>query len=422
MNELLSPRQIEFIANSKKKYNLAHGSMRSGKTVANAMAFLIQATNCPGESLYIFGFSVGAIYRNIILPIFTSKELSMFAPFCTWSKSEGTLFFGSKKIKCLGAGDHGNLGLIQGLTIDLCYCDEMTLFPDPVIDTISFRLSREHSMLFASMNPTHPAHKVKTWIDLAEKGNPNYYALHFCLDDNPYVPQSHKDNLKQTLQGVFLKRNYYGIWCLAEGAVFDFFDEDLHTHKRPPSAEYFVAGIDVGSKNPTACVLVGVNSGRATQSKKRLWAENEYYWDPSQTGRQKTTAELARDIHQFLEPYGVKNVYIDPSAAAFKQDLSRLGIHTVDANNEVLDGIQIMTSAVSEGTFTIDKRCKNLIREIQGYCWDTKKAEKMGEDAPIKINDHAVDAIRYVLATHKVSTYVAPEKREYPQYGQYRMG
>jgi len=32
------------------------------------------------------------------------------------------------------------------------------------------------------------------------------------------------------------------------------------------------------------------------------------------------------------------------------------------------------------------------------------KAER-GLDEPIKKNDHAVDALRYAVATHKVSTY-----------------
>jgi phage terminase large subunit len=140
------------------------------------------------------------------------------------------------------------------------------------------------------------------------------------------------------------------------------------------------------------------------QEGKRLWVEAEYYWDYKTTNRQKTVSEFAKDMQQFLEPYAIKAVYIDPSAAALKLDLNKLGVHTVNANNEVLDGIQMMTSEMAMGNLYVLKSCPNLIREIEGYVWDETKA-RQGEDAPKKKADHAIDALRYVIATHKVNTY-----------------
>jgi phage terminase large subunit len=43
-------------------------------------------------------------------------------------------------------------------------------------------------------------------------------------------------------------------------------------------------------------------------------------------------------------------------------------------------------------------RCKHLIREIPGYSWDPKATEK-GEDKPIKVADHSLDAARYAVAS-----------------------
>src|SRR5208337_565496 len=82
----------------------------------------------------------------------------------------------------------------------------------------------------------------------------------------------------------------------------------------------------------------------------------------------------------------------------------RRGIHCVDANNDVETGIQLMTSMVRDGKCQIMSSCANLIREIEGYSWDPKVAER-GEDKPIKKDDHILDAFRYTLASHKVSTY-----------------
>ena len=423
MVDPFSPKQVQFIKEANAKFNLAHGSVRSGKTICTLFRFLKAVVQCPGENIAIIGFSQNAIFNNIISLLLNSPELAVFRPFCTWRKGASPcLLFGTKTIRCIGAGDEGALGQIQGTTLDLVYCDEMTLYPDSVIDMIRTRLSKEHSQLYASMNPKQPEHPLKKWIDEATRGNPLYYQMHFSINDNPYLPQHYKEDLQKNLSGIFYKRNYLGLWCLAEGAIFDFFDRKLHLTNRPPAADYFIAGIDYGTRNPTACVLVGVNTGQYTQTGKRLWVEAEYYWNPEVTHRQKTSSEFAEDIERFLEPYGIRSLYIDPSAAAFRLDLRKRGIHCVDANNDVLEGIHIMTSFMQQGTLTVRPECTNLIREIEGYVWDPKKC-KMGEDAPLKVADHAVDALRYVCATHHVPQ---PRKQErepnYVNQGYYRMG
>ena len=424
MVDPFSPKQVEFIKYSNAKFNLAHGAIRSGKTVCTLFRFVKAVIECPGESIAIVGYSQGTIYNNVISLLLNSEELRIFRPFCTWSKGNHELYIGTKTIKCIGAGDEGALGQIQGITLDLVYCDEMTLYPDNVINMIKTRLSRDHSKLFASMNPRHPGHPIHRWIELAEEGDPLYYSMHFTIDDNPYISESYKEDLRRTNTGLFYKRYYLGIWCLAEGAIFDFFDKALHTTERPPAAEYFIAGIDHGTHNPTACVLIGVNTGVANQVGKRIFVIDEYYWDPTKTHRQKTVSEFAEDISRFLNPYGVKSVYLDPSAAALRLDLVKKGIHVTNANNEVLEGIETMCSLMQKGVLTIDPKCKHLIREIEGYVWDPKKA-KLGEDAPLKHADHAIDALRYAVATHKVSAYQNPMKQQGwdgVNRGQWRMG
>lgn len=405
MTEALSPKQIEFIVNSTKHWNLAHGSVRSGKTVGTLFRFMQAADQCPDSQIFMVGHSSETIFQNAIRLLLESEQLSIFRPFCTWYAGKRQLKFRDKTISTLGAKDEGAIGQFQGKTMSLVYCDEMTLYPESIVDMIDTRLSNPWSMGFASMNPSFPSHKIKQWIDYAEAGDSNYYSLHFTLDDNPYVDESYKDRIKNSLSGLFYKRNYLGLWCLAEGAVFDFFDKNIHVVKKPPrSAEYWIAGIDYGVSNAFACLLVGVSTGMYTQTGKCLWVEKEYYWDSRKTGRQKTNSEFANDVQEFLEPYAVKGIYIDPSAASMKLELQRRGIHVIPANNDVYNGIQIMTSEMAKGNLYVCKECINLIKEIEGYVWDTKKSEK-GEDEPVKKADHATDALRYVLASHKVTTY-----------------
>jgi PBSX family phage terminase large subunit len=412
-NEPFSPRQTEFILKSQAKFNLAHGSVRSGKTVGVLFRFMQAAHECPGDQIWMIGHTHSSIYHNCIRLLLDekSRQFGIFAPFCSWAKGDRMLYFGTKRIYCLGASDESAIGPIQGKTFDLCYCNEMTLYPENVIQMISTRISMPHSKLFADMNPVQPSHICKKWIDFSEKGDPEYYSLHFTVEDNPYLPESHKKTMQQTLTGLFFRRNYLGEWCLAEGAIFDFFDKTIHVTPRPRGNTLFwIAGIDYGASNPFACVLIRVSE---LPEGKQLWVEKEYYYDPKKT-RVKTNSELARDLVSFFGDYTIRAVYLDPSAASFKAELSRNKIHAVETNNEVKDGILTLIDALKEGTLEIGQNCPNLIREIEGYVWDPKASER-GEDKPLKQNDHAVDSLRYAvksfMGNRSSFKYTEEEKR-----------
>ena len=105
----------------------------------------------------------------------------------------------------------------------------------------------------------------------------------------------------------------------------------------------------------------------------------------------------------FLERIG----YTPPSPSRltlrppdFKLELRNRGVRRVrDADNSVIEGIRTVSTALTDGTFKVLKKCENLRREFPGYVWDPKKQEK-GEDAPLKgegIKDHALDGTRYLL-------------------------
>ena len=405
MQPTFSKKQLEFIANCTAMWNMAHGAVSTGKTVGTLFAFMHYCDKCPDSQLFMCGHTCDTIYENAIRLLLESDQFIMIKPFLTWFSGKRELKYKDKTIKILGAKDEGAIRQIQGKTMSGFYGDEMTLYPESIIDMINTRLRNPHSKGFASMNPTHPNHKMKQWIDKAESGDKNYYALHFTLEDNPFVDDNYKNRIKNSLSGMFYKRNYLGLWCMAEGAIFDFFDKNIHVVDEPPrAAEYWIAGIDYGQNHAFTCILVGISTGRYTQSGKCLWVEKEYYWDPKKESRQKLNDELADDVQEFLEPYAIKNIYMDPSAEHFHLELRRRGMHVVHANNDVLPGISYMTSEMGKGNLFVCEGCKNLIKEIEGYVWDPKEAVK-GKDAPLKQHDDGLDALRYAVYTHKVAEY-----------------
>jgi len=103
---------------------------------------------------------------------------------------------------------------------------------------------------------------------------------------------------------------------------------------------------------------------------------------------------------EFVAGYNVRDIYIDPSAASFKLELSRRGVRNVlDAENDVLAGIRFQAQLLAQGTYKICCQCVESIREYGTYLWDNRASER-GIDRPVKMNDHISDAQRYALYTH----------------------
>ncbi len=405
MPDMFSKKQLQFILESKAKWNIAHGSIRTGKTVGLTFRFMEACAACPDNQLFMVGKTAETAFDNAIRLIFDHAALAEFRPFCTWMPGARVLKYRNKSIKVLGAKDEGALGVIMGKTMSVLYCDEITLYPDSIIVALDGRLSMPYSIAFATCNPSYPDHIIKKWIDAGIEGDKNYYSMHYTLEDNPFVDEGYKQRLKMSHTGLAYKRNYLGLWCLAEGAIFDFFDRKIHTSTDPKrSAEYFIAGIDFGMHHNTACIVVGVSTGKYGQNGRYLWVQDEYIWDIEKEQRQKTVGESARDIKEMLEPYGVRYIYIDPSAAALQLELERMGVYCIHANNDVLEGINYMTSEMVKGNLAVLNKCTGTIRSIERYTWD-EKAAKLGKDKPIKRDDDAVDALRYAIYSHKVPVY-----------------
>jgi PBSX family phage terminase large subunit len=415
---MLSPKQEEFILKSTATYNLAHGAVRAGKTFASLIRWAIHCKKCPDSDLVMIGHTAETIYENAIKPF-----CSLFDPYCVWEPGNYRLRYLDKTIRCIGASDQAAVGKIQGVTLSGAYIDEMTLLPQNFIDMLLTRLSKPHSKLFATMNPDSPLHEVKTrLIDKAD--GKDIYALHFELDDNPDLSQEYKDRIRRLYSGLWYKRYILGDWCMAEGAIYDFFDRNIHVIPRAPhAAKYYIVGIDYGTTNPFAMVVLGYNSDMGYTPS--LWVEKEYYWNPKVTGRQKTDDEFADDIERELYGLPVRLVYVDPSAQSLEVVLRKRRISVVQADNDVLNGIRTVGNFIGQGDLKICSDAANLIKEMEGYVWDTKKL-KLGEDAPLKQNDHACDALRYAIYSHfgkrltlkKESPIVAAQKEKERLYKQ----
>lgn len=96
-------------------------------------------------------------------------------------------------------------------------------------------------------------------------------------------------------------------------------------------------------------------------------------------------------------------VIVDPSATSFMAELRRRGqrFRVRHARNDVMDGLRETAACMQAGLVLIDPGgCPSLVSELGGYVWDESHGD--GE-RPLKVDDHACDAMRYLVATERVS-------------------
>ena len=391
MDEIFSKQQRISLRDSNSKINIWQGAVRSGKTYISLWRFIKEITMDKKEvegEFVIVARTYDSIKRNLI-PLLYEMIGSSFQYYI--GKREAYMY--GRRIHLVGAEDERAESKIRGATFIGAYVDEATILPESVFKMLVSRCAMKDARIFVTTNPDSPFHWLKKdYID----NNDDVAQWQFTLQDNPKLTQESKDYLSRQYKGIWYQRFILGNWVQASGAIFDFFDLDIHVIKKIPSpAVYSILGIDYGTSNPTTFILISYNPGKYPN----MWVEKEYVWDSREKQRQKTDAEYAQDLQSFINGYRINGIYLDPSAASFRLELIRANIKIKHAENEVLDGIRFLSNLFGSGTLKICDTCPTLIKEMQSYVWDPKSIQR-GEDKPLKTNDHTIDALRYAVYTH----------------------
>ncbi len=385
--------------NSDKRINVWEGSVRAGKTVASIWRWIKYIGSAPPGDLVMTGKTNGALYRNIVRPMY---ELLGDDMKYTHKNDSRVVELWDREIFCFGANDESSEGKIRGMTVAGGYGDELTLWPESYFNMHLSRMSVKGAKFFGSTNPDNPNHWLKKNI-LNRKVDLNANSFHFDIRDNIFLPPEFIEALMKEYTGLWYRRFIKGEWCVAEGAIYDFFDEVMHCGFKMPKARTHMISIDYGTGNPTSFGLYGLNP----LTRPKIWRERGYYWDSKKEGRQKTDSEYSADLKKFLNYDGTASgeqivplkIYVDPSAASFKLQLKKDGFHGIrDANNDVLDGIRTQARMMQNGDYMVLRHKSNqpCIDEYYGYVWD-ENAAKRGEDKPLKTNDHTKDDERYII-------------------------
>lgn len=259
--------------------------------------------------------------------------------------------------------------------------------------------------ILSDCNPSYPGHWI---LQRRSSGALLFYEqLHIhnplLYDQQGNLTPTGKEVMERlnTLTGIRRLRGLENKWVAAEGAVYDNFSLSENV---TPEAEYqpdwdVYWGVDDGYAHGDGPGTAGYHPRVILLGQQRPDGSfnifDEYY---------RTLQLPEASIQDVLErPYAPPRMaLVDSSAAELRRRIADKGILNAGATHKVSDGIKVVRRYICDGTgvrqLFIHPRCVNLIRELQSYRYDDRASTvDAGEPKPLKMDDHCMDALRYLL-------------------------
>lgn len=369
---------------------ICDGAVRSGKTFCMALSFVLWLMCMfDGKSFAVCGKTIRSARRNIIIPIMPVLKSMGFKIYEKLSENLLTIEYRGKvnRVYIFGGKDESSAALIQGMTLGGVLFDEVALMPRSFVEQALARCSLEGSRFWFNCNPEYPAHWFyRNWIKIHERKKALYF--HFTMRDNPSLSAKTIERYESLYSGTFYQRFVLGKWVAAAGAVYPFMNDSSFVKAPDGPFEDYAVSVDYGTVNPASFGLWAL--------KDDVWYRiDESYFDSRREGSQRTDEEHYKALRELIGDRKISTVTVDPSAASFIQTVRRHGEFSVTpAHNDVLNGIRQTVTALKEGRIKICDNCLDSMREFSLYRWGER-----GDDKPVKENDHAMDDIRYFVAT-----------------------
>lgn len=376
----LTEKQMEYLQNCNHRWNVKTGATGSGKSFLDFTVTIPKRVLASrGEGLLVLlGNTRGTLERNILEPMraWWPGQVGII-------RSDNTVELFGKKVYALGADNKKHVSRIQGATFEYVYGDEVTTWSQDVFEMLKSRLRCEHSHFDGTCNPDNPEHWFKKFLD----SDADIYQQSYVIDDGVLPPKVVEELKKEYSGTVYYDRYILGLWCQADGLIYNFGPENI-VDIMPDMGEYYIS-CDYGTLNPFSAGLWCWDGKTATRMK-------EYYYSGRDNRSNKTDEEYYIELEKLAGDLPIKFVIVDPSAASFIEVIKRHGkFHVKKAVNDVVPGIITTARYLQDGTIKIHRSCKDAIREFGLYRWDKDSTE----DKPIKENDHAMDEIRYFSMT-----------------------
>ncbi len=392
-----------------RDYNgiIADGAIRSGKSVAMSLSFVIWAmSEFEACNFAMCGKTIGSFRRNVLFWLklmLRSRGYSV-----SEQRTENLVIVRRGSVEnyfyVFGGKDERSQDLIQGITLAGVFFDEVALMPESFVNQATGRCSVDGSKFWFNCNPGSPAHWFKTgWID--KRADKRLLYLHFTMDDNLSLTEAVKERYRGMYTGVFFKRYILGEWKSADGVIYrQFADDPERFILDEVPADIFIGtmGLDFGGNGSAhAGCLVGITRGY-----RSIVILDEYYRkeviDPGML-----TDDVCGFVQRSQAQVRATSIWCDSAETTLIK-----GIRTevfarhipVEVRNarkgEIIDRIRLCDMLMSQGRFFIMRRCRHTIVALSEAVWDGKSPTKDKRLDDGSTNIDSLDALEYALEPH----------------------
>ena len=391
---LLTKKQIKVLQsylNDDWKYLILNGAVRAGKTVIDNYLFLLELKRIkklaeiekePHTQYILAGYSSNSIYTNVI-----SSIENQFGIVMKTDRHGHYHLFGIDIVPAYTGSVRG-IGAIRGMTSYGAYINEASLATHEVFQEIVQRCSVRSARIICDTNPDIPTHWLKT--DYIDNHDPKarIKAFSFTIGDNTFLSKDYVEALKAaTPRGMFYDRSILGQWVTGDGIVYQDFNKDtmiIPRNRVPDGLDYYV-GVDWGYEHPNPIILLGDDKDGNTYVLEDYTQKHKFinYW-----------VEIAKNLQT---RFGRNLIfYADSARPDNVNEFQSNGLNCINANKNVLPGIECVARKMREGKFyVVDTASNGLLDEIYQYAWDESTGLPLKEN-DVRHNDR-LDAIRYAI-------------------------
>ena len=400
---LLSPKQLEFAKNANRRWNFKGGATRSGKTYLDFKWIIpIRIRERIGKDglVVVLGVTKSTIERNVLEPM---RNLYGDDLVGTISSDNTVRLFG-EKCYCLGAEKVSQVSKIRGASIKYCYGDEVADWSEEVFELLKSRLDKEYSCFDGTFNPQYPNHWLKKFLD----SDADIFCQTYTIDDNPFLPEAFKENLKKEYAGtVFYDRYILGLWKRAEGLVYKMFADKPSKFIVEDVSRWFAEN----KKRPIA-TMIGVDfggSGSATKFQATIITSDYFVvavdeeYIKEEIDPLDLNIRYAKFVKKIRDTYGASQTRADSAEQILIRGLAHTaqkeGLLTQVKNSkkmEIKDRIRLTCLLMAQGRFYVARKCPHLIDALQNAMYNPKQLEdERLDDGTTDID--SLDAFEYSI-------------------------
>lgn len=394
-------KQREYLANANHRWNFKVGAVRSGKTyqdITDVIPRRIRERVGKEGLAIIIGVTQATVERNVLRPM---RDRFGEALVGSINKGDGTVYLFGELCYALGAEKVSQVAKIQGASFKYVYGDEVAKWNKEVFDMVKSRLDKSYSCFDGTCNPEQKNHWLKEFLD----SDADIYLQHYIIDDNDYLSESFKDNLKKEYWGTVLYQRYIqGLWVNAEGLIYRRFADN-------PSHYYLKKEYDNNGKLklPAGEIIIGIDYGGTLSghsfvatlisydcSKIIVLASERHFGDIDTQKLEDLQVEFIRKIQY---KYGLVNyVYPDSAEQVLIRGIrNRLAKESIYASvrparkeriKDRIDCERIMFAY--DMVYFIEEDTKSLIEALSSAIWNEKKT-KITENDDERLDDGTTD-------------------------------